>query len=663
MIRNISLKYRIAIFVSSLSGLLLVLLLWQHHTASQQLLLRQTAMKELVFFNFLQDISRNTLMTGDYDVMQLYLQKLKRDPQVVHICLSNSSNTIVASTDPMELGRRVTLHLRDTEHEWVLFDITNASGKLGSVGVLFSHADLKLQDAELLTRSILFSLMGLVAICALGIFSGTLLTRRLAQLTEAADLIGRGDWGTRIEHKGRDEIGLLAESFNRMAGNLEGMVSKLSYQANFDSLTGLPNRTLLADRLQQAIAVGNRLDRHLAVMLLDLDNFKSINDTSGHHIGDILLKEVSLRLSGMIRKSDTLARLGGDEFVVVSTNLNNFNEAARIAEEILLRLQEPFQIANQEIFITVSIGIAGYPQDGASFDLLLKNADIAMYHAKKEGRNTYQFFTDEIQLMIENRLNRENRLRRALERNEFMLHYQPQVDVRTEGIIGSEALLRWYPAGEEPVAPTEFISILEETGFIVPVGEWVLQTACNQLKEWETEGEIPPGFKMSVNISPRQFQSADIVERIRNIVEEAGCLPTNICLELTENILMNQSDSELEKFNQLRLLGFAISIDDFGTGYSSLSYLKKLPLTELKIDRSFVSGVLENESDITIINTIVGMAKHMNMQVIAEGVETEGQVMHLMSAGCERVQGFYFGKPMPPEAFSELINKRTDTIG
>ena len=362
--------------------------------------------------------------------------------------------------------------------------------------------------------------------------------------------------------------------------------------------------------------------------------------------------------SGILRKSDTLARLGGDEFVVVPTNLADFSDAARVAEQILLKMHEPFQVSHQEIFVTVSIGIAGYPQDGDSFEVLLKNADIAMYHAKKVGRNTYQFFTEQIQSMIENRLGMENKLRRALERNEFVLNYQPQVDVRSGRVVGSEALVRWHPAGEEPFPPGEFIFILEETGLIVPVGEWVLRTACNQLKQWEVAEIISPDFKMSVNISPRQFQTVDIVERICGIVEEAGCRPGNICLELTENILMNQADSEVEKFNRLRAVGFSISIDDFGTGYSSLSYLKKLPLTELKIDRSFVSGVANNECDITIINTIVSMAKHMRVQVIAEGAETEEQIASLTGAGCERIQGFFFGKPVPAEEFPTLTQGR-----
>lgn len=655
-IRDVSLRYRIAIFVSLLAGTLLVLLLWQNHNASRQLLLRQTAMKKLVFLNFLQDISHNVLMTGDYDVMQLYIQKLQRDPQVRHICLANASLRIVASTDPTELGHRIQFHRKAPETDWVFFDVTSASGTLGSVAVLFARTNLEEEDSRLFGKSIMIALAGMVAICMVGFGSGTILTRRLAQLTRAAERIGQGDWGTRIEVRGKDEIGVLSESFNHMAANLEEMVSRLSHQANFDSLTGLPNRALLEDRLEQAVAVCGRTGRCLAVMLLDLDNFKAVNDTLGHYIGDNLLTEVAQRLSGILRKADTLARLGGDEFVVVAGNLHDCRDAALIAEEIVSRMNEPFQISGHEIFVTVSIGIAACPTDGDTFESLLKKADIAMYHAKKVGRNTFQFFTEQIQSMVRDRLAMESKLRRALERDEFFLLYQPQVEVRSGRIVGTEALLRWRPAGEDTVGPVTFIPILEETGLIVPVGEWVLRTACRQLKAWEKEGVIGP--MMSVNISARQFQTADVVERIQSIVREAGCLPREICLEVTESILMNQAESEVEKFKLLRKAGFSISIDDFGTGYSSLSYLKKLPLTELKIDRSFVSGVTDNHCDITIINTIVSMAKHMRMQVIAEGVETEEQIAHLLDAGCERIQGYYFGKPMPADVFSAFFSAR-----
>ena len=436
--------------------------------------------------------------------------------------------------------------------------------------------------------------------------------------------------------------------------------AQLLHQATYDILTGLPNRNLLNDRFTQAIAVENRHHSCLCLMLMDLDNFKIVNDTLGHAIGDILLQDVAGRIQGVVRKSDTVARLGGDEFVVVPVNISSGQDAAKVAEQILSTLSRPFSIDGREIFLTVSIGIAIYPHDGDSLDHLLKHADVAMYHAKSQGKNNYQFFTAEINNRIHERLAMETLLRRALERDEYLLHYQPMVDLKSGRVVGMEALLRWQPEGEELFLPDRFIPLLEETGLIIPVGEWVLRTACSQLHQWCLAGH---DLRLSVNISARQFRSGTITERIIEIVRDSGCLPGQICLELTESIIMHDSDEIIQKLGLLREMGFSLSIDDFGTGFSSLSYLKRLPISELKIDKTFVSGLPANVSDTAIVTTIIHMAGSLQMNVVAEGVETAEQQRFLSENGCSRAQGHYYSKPLPPDEFVVSLQRSETGAG
>jgi diguanylate cyclase (GGDEF)-like protein len=420
---------------------------------------------------------------------------------------------------------------------------------------------------------------------------------------------------------------------------------QLLYQANYDILTGLPNRNLLNNRFSQAIAINERYHSHLALMLMDLDNFKFINDTLGHTAGDFILIEFAKRLQAIVRKSDTVARLGGDEFVVVPGNVVNSLDVAKVAKQILASLAEPFLVEGREIFLTVSIGISVYPQDGDSLVHLLQHADIAMYHAKNLGRNNFQFFTAEINNRIHERLAMESRLHRALEKKEFLLYYQPLVELKTKRIVGVEALLRWQPEGEELLLPDRFVPLLEETGLILPIGEWVLKNGCKQLNEWRQAGH---DIRLSVNISARQFHSHNIVERISKIVRRSGCLPSQICLELTESVIMEDSEGNIKKLMHLREMGFSLSIDDFGTGFSSLNYLKRLPISEIKIDRTFVNGLPSNVSDIAIVNTIIHMANCLGMNVVAEGIETEEQLLFLSTNGCDKGQGYYFSEPVPP---------------
>jgi len=428
---------------------------------------------------------------------------------------------------------------------------------------------------------------------------------------------------------------------------------KLFRQANYDSLTNLPNRALLFDRLEQAIVSAVRHKTLLPVMLIDLDNFKYVNDTLGHDAGDSLLRSVAERLRKAIRENDTVARLGGDEFVVLPTDLNNDDDTITIAEKLQETLAAPFKLGVQEYFVTFSMGIATFPQDGSSYDELMKYADSAMYHAKEQGKNNFQFFTEEINQRAHDRLEQEARLRRALERDEFILFYQPLVDMSSGEINGVETLLRWQPLGEGIQPPDTFIPLLEETGMIVPVGRWVLQNACRQARQWELAGMS--AMTLSVNVSSRQFHHESFFADVMDALLDSGLAPEHLRLELTESLLMVDAAGAAVKMHALAAKGITLSIDDFGTGYSSLSYLRNLPIHELKIDRSFISRVTENSADAVLVSTIIGMAESLNLRVVAEGVETAGQYNFLSEQRCHEIQGFYFSKPLPAESFADLV--------
>jgi diguanylate cyclase (GGDEF)-like protein len=429
--------------------------------------------------------------------------------------------------------------------------------------------------------------------------------------------------------------------------------AELEYQATYDSLTGLPNRMLLTDRIDQTMIQARRHGTVVPLILIDLDNFKIVNDTLGHDAGDDLLKQVSKRLLGAVRDSDTVARLGGDEFVVLPTDLVNAEDSITVAEKIMAAFAVPFNLGEREYFVTLSMGIAMFPQDGTTVEELMKYADAAMYHAKEQGKNNFQFFTEQINRRVHERLVMEASLRRALERQEYVLHYQPLVDLRTGAVNGAEALLRWCPVGEGMQSPASFIPLLEETGLIVPVGKWVLETACKQAVKWQAEGLAP--LMLAINVSARQFHDDGFVGHVLGALEKSGLAHQNLRLELTESLLMIDADGAARKMRMLADLGILLSIDDFGTGYSSLSYLRNLPIHELKIDRSFIKSVTENKDDAVLVNTIIGMAESLNLRVVAEGVETIEQYNFLADQRCHEFQGFYFSKPLAPDSFADLL--------
>lgn len=428
---------------------------------------------------------------------------------------------------------------------------------------------------------------------------------------------------------------------------------KLQYLAHHDVLTTLPNRTLLLDRLQQSLTRARWHERKVALLFMDLDRFKTINDSLGHEMGDRLLQEVGARLRVALRDGDTVARHGGDEFVLLLEDVASENDIALIAQKILNALAPPFRIGGHVLHISASIGISYFPADGVDSQILLRNADIAMYRAKEAGKNNFKFYTEEMSTRAVERLALENSLRFALERGEFALHYQPQVDIASGAVIGAEALLRWNPAEPGAVSPAEFIPLLEETGLILPVGAWVLREACRQLRRWQQRGR--PQLRMAVNLSGRQFDDQTLPGLVHALVAETGIDPATLDLEMTESVLMRHSAVVNETLTALSRAGVRLAIDDFGTGYSSLSYLKRFPIDILKIDRSFMSDVTSDTDDAHIVTAILGMGASLDLEVIAEGVETVEQREFLRTRGCRVMQGYLFARPMSAADFDALL--------
>jgi diguanylate cyclase (GGDEF)-like protein/PAS domain S-box-containing protein len=432
----------------------------------------------------------------------------------------------------------------------------------------------------------------------------------------------------------------------------------LEYQANHDSLTGLANRNLLNDRIEQAIAWAKRNGQVMGVMLLDLDHFKLINDASGHSAGDALLKEVANRLTACVRETDTVARLGGDEFVILLTDVPQPGDVDRIAEKILSALSRPTEVDGRDVFVTASIGVSLYPRDGDHGEILLRYADMAMYRVKEHGRNSVRQFIPEMGSTAISRLDMEAAMRRGLERGEFVLHYQPKIDIQTQRVVGAEALVRWQHPQIGLVHPIEFIRIAEETGLILPLGEWVIAEACRQQVLWQKQG-LPP-LKIAINMSARQFRQDELTDRIAAIFASTGVNPTLIILELTESMVMHDVDSTLLSLRALKNLGVSLSLDDFGTGYSSLSYLRRFPIDELKIDRSFVNDIHTNPDDAAIAGAIIAMARSLGLMVVAEGVENKEQADLLSTMGCNQVQGYYFARPLTVAAFANRLREPKD---
>ena len=452
-------------------------------------------------------------------------------------------------------------------------------------------------------------------------------------------------------------------------------VEQIVYMAYHDTLTKLPNRLLLKDRLKQALASAKQYNRLVATLFLDLDNFKHTNDTLGHDVGDLLLQEVSDRLVKYVRKSDsiarlentelepTIARLGGDEFTILLTEIKDAQDAGRVAQRILELFKQPFNIKTHKIFITTSIGISLFPYDGEDVDTMLKNADTAMYHAKNLGRNNYQFYKQSMNVAILQRLDLEKKLRQALEQKEFELHYQPQVEICSNNVVGMEALIRWKHPELGMLLPSTFLHLAEETGLIIPIGEWMLYHACARNSAWQKAGFHP--VRVAVNISGIHFRQKNFIETVQKILQDTDLNPRYLELEITEKILMQESEMVMHTVKALKSMGIRFSIDYFGTGYSSLSHLKRFAADSLKIDQSFVKDLIMHPDDNALIKAIIALARNLNMEVVAEGVESEQQLTFLYEQGAKMVQGSLFCPPLRGDSLTNILQegKCSFTVG
>ena len=486
---------------------------------------------------------------------------------------------------------------------------------------------------------------------------------RIVGLTPNCILIRRDGCESTIEDSAapiHDRLGLVTGGvivFHDVS-MASAMALEMSDLAQHDVLTDLPNRTLLTDRLTQAISFAHRHGNQLAVLFLDLDGFKHINDSLGHAIGDKLLQSVATRLAACVRDSDTVSRHGGDEFVVLLSDVTHPADAAISARKILTALTRPHRVAEHDLSVTASIGLSTYPADGKDVETLIKNADTAMYEAKEHGRNNYQFFKSDMNDLAAQRKSLEDRLGLALEREEFVLHYQPKVDLNTGAITSVEALVRWQHPDRGLVPPLQFVPIAEDCGLIVPIGQWVIREACRQARAWQDAGlqAIP----VSVNVSSIEFRSKDFLKNVQAILGDTRLEPRYLELELTESVLMQHAESTASALETLKSMGVRLAVDDFGTGYSGLSYLRRFPIDAVKIDQSFVHKITSDTGDAIITNAVINMGKSLKQRVIAEGVETIDQLTFLLAHGCDEGQGYYFNRPMVAQEFAKLLE--TDTL-
>jgi len=478
------------------------------------------------------------------------------------------------------------------------------------------------------------------------------------------DKFGNSDYfeisSTPLMDKEHNIIGVIESTRNITAhiqdkNALKKQKDILDYKAHYDGLTGLPNRELFIDRLTQAIKSANRSHNLVAVLFIDLDHFKDINDSLGHQIGDEVLKEVSNRLKHQIRETDTIARLGGDEFTVIIDALHDTSTIIDIVNNLINSMNTPLIVDEHKLYSTISIGVALFPDDGSIPDVLLKNADAAMYKAKDEGRNTYRFYTEEMTEKAFERIVMETHLRQALKNEEFVVYYQPQVDGQNNQIIGMEALIRWKHETMGLVSPAKFISLAEETGLIVPLDQWTMRTAMKQFVNWYAEG-LKPGV-LALNLAMKQLQQKDFIEILSSILKETECKPEWVELEVTEGQIMSNPDKSIIILNQISDMGIELSVDDFGTGYSSLTYLKRLPIDKLKIDQSFIKNLPDDADDSAIAQSVIALSQNLHLKVIAEGVENEAQKDFLVKHGCRNIQGYYYAKPMPSNEMEQYLRR------
>jgi diguanylate cyclase (GGDEF)-like protein len=661
-------------FIITLTSCLVLLLTFVAIIALQRVSLRKDLLQEAQILS--RGISANcasAMIINDPQKATLALESLSASSHVIGARLFNKSQMVFAefyqnlARDPNidELKAATILrqgHIFSPAYLDV-FEPVIAEGE--TLGQLMLRVDLAKVDNVLIRyiwigAAVFFIYSILAFLLANGL--QRLISEPIKSLSLSMQMISRDkNYSHRVQKISHDELGSLFDGFNEMLAEIEirdqellNSKIHLDYLAHHDPLTKLANRLLFHDRLEHSLARAKRMKSRLAILYIDLDRFKNINDSLGHHLGDDVLCTVTERLNVLVRDADTLARLGGDEFVIILEQFKKTDDIGRYVEKLLRELSQPIEISDQKLHVTASVGISLYPEDGDDVDSLMQTADIAMYQAKGKGNGICRFYSADMNVNARESLLLENQLRDALKKKQLLLYYQPQFELKTGRLIGFEALIRWNHPDLGLVSPLDFIPLAEESGLIVPIGEWLLHTAGKQVKKIQEQWKLP--LVMAVNISPRQFLHPSLVQTVAEVLYRTKLKPRFLELEITESMVMGNVDQAISKMNEFNKMGVQLAIDDFGTGYSSLEYLKKFPISKLKIDQTFVRGLGSDANDAAIVNSVIALGKSMNLKVIAEGVETVEQLDFLKKEGCDQGQGYLFSKPLPVAELTPLLD-------
>lgn len=672
-IQNLPLRYKLNAIIVSITALTLLFVTAAYYIHQRDLLKQQATVELATLSKIYGDTCTAALAFEDKNGANDLLRSLSAKPTVLAASVLNKqgetfasylaagvSATLLAALSTSKSLEALTSN-NDTEWYYQKSPIMLDQEAIGTFVILSDFSDVYAAQISFATfLSVLFSFALILSLFMSSRFQRHITLPIQNLISIMGNVAENNDFSLRVQKTTDDEVGHLCLGFNTMLERIENQDAllrdqkeNLRFLATHDALTGLPNRTLFYDLLHKGMARSRRNKKSLAVLFIDLDRFKNINDTMGHDIGDLLLKAIATQLRQALRDDDTVARFGGDEFVIMLDNLK-MEAIEYVMTKVTRAIKTPVVLLGRQVVITPSIGISFFPQHGETPDQLIKYADVAMYHAKNSGRDLSRRYLPEMTSKLSARLNLESKLIDALQRNEFTIHYQPQYDLRTRRMCGCEALLRWNVDGVQ-VSPVEFIPIAEENGQIVSIGRWVLQQACAQAMLWQ-HCELDP-IKVAVNVSPRQFFSSDLIKDVEKALSDSGLPPTCLELEVTETMIMTDVEEAIAIMNRLGAMGIEIALDDFGTGYSSLSYFKRFPLSKLKIDRSFVRDILYDEGDAAITRAIISMARALNINVIAEGIETEKQLEFLSNLDCQYGQGFLLSRPVTAEMYTALLDE------